>query len=253
MAWSTRELAERAGTTVNTIRHYHRIGLLEEPEREDNGYKQYEVHHLVSLLRIRRLADLGVPLSQIRDVQAGSDDTPQMLRELDAELQESIRRLTKARADVAAILHEEVPPDTPAGFESVAGRMSATDTSVVHIYTQLYDEAALADIQKIAEDTVDVAADLDRLPPDADEETQRPLVARLAKSLARNLLDYPWLNDPAAHLSKSRYVTSETMLEAIHELYNPAQLDVLGRAVQVAREQVEELQERGEGSQGDGT
>ena len=31
MAWSTRELAELAGTTVNTIRHYHALGLLERP------------------------------------------------------------------------------------------------------------------------------------------------------------------------------------------------------------------------------
>ena len=41
MAWSTRELAGLAGTTVNTIRHYHRLGLLDEPERRYNGYKQY--------------------------------------------------------------------------------------------------------------------------------------------------------------------------------------------------------------------
>lgn len=27
MAWSTRELAELAGTTMNTIRQYHRLGL----------------------------------------------------------------------------------------------------------------------------------------------------------------------------------------------------------------------------------
>ncbi|MEV4901249.1 MerR family transcriptional regulator [Citricoccus sp. NPDC055426] len=103
MAWSTRELAERAGTTVNTIRHYHRLGLLEEPEREYNGYKQYEVHHLVSLLRIRRLAGLGVPLSQIRDARAGADSTQQTMRELDAELEKNIRRLEESRADIAAI------------------------------------------------------------------------------------------------------------------------------------------------------
>jgi DNA-binding transcriptional MerR regulator len=33
MAWSTRELAELAGTTVNTIRHYHRGGPLAAPGR----------------------------------------------------------------------------------------------------------------------------------------------------------------------------------------------------------------------------
>ena len=29
MAWSTRELADLAGTTVNTVRHYHERGLIE--------------------------------------------------------------------------------------------------------------------------------------------------------------------------------------------------------------------------------
>ncbi|MFJ4225881.1 MerR family transcriptional regulator [Microbacterium sp. NPDC089695] len=239
MAWSTRELAERAGTTVNTIRHYHRLGLLEQPETEYNGYKQYEVHHLVSLLRIRRLADLGVPLSEIHAVRAGADSTPQTLRALDAELEETIRRAERARADIAAILRDEVPADTPAGFEAVAGRLSETDTSILHIYTQLYDKTALADIQRIAEDVDDVSADLDQLPADADEATREQLVARLAVSLARNLRDYPWLNDPASHLARRPAVSSQTMIEALQELYNPAQLDVLGRAHIAARELVQ--------------
>lgn len=253
MAWSTRELADRAGTTVNTIRHYHRLGLLEEPEREYNGYKQYEVHHLVSLLRIRRLADLGVPLSQILEVRAGADSTPQTLRELDAELAESIQRLEKARAEIAAILRDDVPPDTPAGFASVASRLSEADSSILHIYTQLYDESALADIQRIAEDAEDVGADLDRLQPDADEETRKPLVAKIAKSLARNLIDYPWLNDPASHLSKSADVTAQTMVEAIQDLYNPAQLDVLARAHALAKDQVSVLAEGSAAPEDDGT
>jgi DNA-binding transcriptional MerR regulator len=47
VAWSTRELAELTGTTVNTIRHYHRIALLDEPTRRYNGYKQCGVLDLV--------------------------------------------------------------------------------------------------------------------------------------------------------------------------------------------------------------
>jgi DNA-binding transcriptional MerR regulator len=244
MPWSTRELAERAGTTVNTIRHYHRIGLLEEPERQHNGYKQYEVRHLVSLLRIRRLADLGVPLSQIGDVSAGADVAPETLRNLDGEIQESIARLEKARAGIAAILRDNIPADVPAGFESVASRLSETDKSIVHIYTQLYDETALADIRRIAEaDTDNIGADLDRLSPDADEDTRRQLVDRLAKSLARNLIDYPWLNAPASHLSKSPSITLQTMVETLRDLYNPAQLEVLERAHTVASEHIRTMQE----------
>lgn len=72
VAWSTSELATLAGTTVNTIRHYHRLGLLEEPDRRHNGYKQYEMVDLVRLLHIRRLVELGVPLSRIKEPSAGS-------------------------------------------------------------------------------------------------------------------------------------------------------------------------------------
>lgn len=239
MVWSTRELANLAGTTVNTIRHYHRLGLLDVPERRYNGYKEYEVRHLVCLLRIRRLVDLGVPLSQIGDVSAGADNTPDALRELDAELAARIERLEQARSDIAAILRDHAPADAPAGFESVASQLSEADSSIIHIYKQLYDEDALADVLKMVEaDTDAVSAEIDALPPDADEGTRQRLVERLAPILAQNLIDYPWLDDAAAHLSKSKRVTQQTFVEVMVELYNPAQLDVFGRASVLAHERL---------------
>lgn len=113
MPWSTRELAELASTTVNTIRHYHRIGLLDEPERRYNGYKQYEMQHLVTLLRIRRLADLGVPLSQLHDLSSGAEGASEVLHDLDAELQMSIERLQGARADIVEILRHRASAHGP--------------------------------------------------------------------------------------------------------------------------------------------
>ncbi|GAA3924069.1 helix-turn-helix domain-containing protein [Actinoplanes auranticolor] len=104
MPWSTRELAELTGTTVNTIRHYHRLGLLEEPERRHNGYKQYGDRELGRLLSIRRLVELGVPLARIGE--AGTDGTvpPEILRQVDAGLAADIERLVRARTDIATIL-----------------------------------------------------------------------------------------------------------------------------------------------------
>ncbi|MEV6868753.1 MerR family transcriptional regulator [Streptosporangium subroseum] len=237
MAWSTRELAELAGTTVNTIRHYHRLGLLDEPERRYNGYKQYGVQDLVRLLRIRRLAELGVPLSQIGEVGAGGDGTPDALRQLDAELAAHIERLQRARFDIAAILRDSASADVPAGFESVASRLSEADSSIIHIYTQLYDEDAMADLRRMVEaDTGPIDTEIDALSPDADEATRQRLAERLAPILAQNLIDYPWLSDPVAHLSKSEHVTQQTFIEAVIELYNTAQLDVLHRASILARE-----------------
>ncbi|MBK1787357.1 MerR family transcriptional regulator [Prauserella cavernicola] len=234
MAWSTRELADLAGTTVNTIRHYHRLGLLAEPERRYNGYKQYGVGDLVRLLRIRRLALLGVPLSQIGDVGAGTEDnSAQALRDVDAQLVDGIERLQRARASIAAILRDGAPIDTPEGFESVAARLSEADSSMVHIYSRLYDEKAMSDLHSIVRADADsdgLGDALNALAPDADEATRQRLAERLAPALARNIADYPWLRDPTAHLANSEPVTRRTFIEALVELYSPAQLDVLARA-----------------------
>ncbi|MBM4569206.1 MerR family DNA-binding transcriptional regulator [Rhodococcus hoagii] len=65
------ELAHAADTTVRTVRHYHRLGLLPEPERTPGGYRVYGLTDLVRLLRIRWLARSGVPLGSVATVLAG--------------------------------------------------------------------------------------------------------------------------------------------------------------------------------------
>ncbi|WP_156250307.1 MerR family transcriptional regulator [Pseudactinotalea terrae] len=242
MAWSTRELAELASTTVNTIRHYHRLGLLDEPERRYNGYKRYGVPDLVRLLRIRRLATLGVPLSRIGEVEAGGDSVRDVLLDLDTELAAGIERLRRARADIATILRENAPPDAPPGFESVASRLSESDSAIIHIYTQLYDADALADLRRMVEVDADAGAlgdEINALRADADESARQRLAEMLAPSLAQNLIDFPWLRDPIEHLSKSEHLTQRTFLDAVVELYNPAQLDVFQRAGVLAQAQVQ--------------
>ncbi|WP_193105374.1 MerR family transcriptional regulator [Brachybacterium sp. FME24] len=241
MTWSTRELADLAGTTTNTIRYYHRLGLLDEPERRINGYKQYRVPHLVRLLRIRRVAALGVPLSQVPPVGADTRSMVDVLQTLDAELEERIELLKQARTDIDVILREDAPADAPAGFVSVASQLSEADSSILHIYAQLYNEDAMADLRRMVD--MDDAArtvgdEIAALPADADETTRQRLAEQLAPTLVQNLIDYPWLSDPDGHLSKSRHLTQQTLIEAVGELYDPAQIDVLTRAGAIAREKV---------------
>ena len=237
VGWSTRELAELAGTTVNTVRHYHRLGLLEEPSRRSNGYKQYDVGHLVRLLRIRRLVELGVPLAEVDTVGSRADLAPDVLRRVDAGLAEEVERLQGARATIAAILRDGAPADAPAGFEGVAARLSPADASMLHVYSQLYDEDAMADLRRMVEaGGGPVDDDIDALPPDADEATRQNLAEKLAPILAQHRADHPWLRDQEPHLSRGAGVTRETVVAAIAGLYNPAQRDVLARADALAQE-----------------
>jgi hypothetical protein len=160
------------------------------------------------------------------------------LRQVDAQLATEIERLSKARSDIAVILRDGAPADAPAGFESVAPRLSEADTSLIHVYTRPYDDA-MKDLQRMVETDDDpVNAEMDALPPDADEATRQDLAERLAPVIAKNLTDYPWLNDPGAHLAKSENVTMQTFIDAVVALYNPAQVDVLTRASLLAHQRL---------------
>jgi DNA-binding transcriptional MerR regulator len=232
VAWSTRQIAELASTTVNTVRHYHEAGLLEEPERMSNGYKQYGVRHLVRLLQIRRLRDLGVPLAQIETMGRADEDPAAALGVLDAELEATIERLQRARAELALILRHRAPVDLPPGFSSVASTLSEQHRSLIMVYSQVYDESAMDDLRQILEDTPRTESDeeFENLPPDADRATKKRLARYYAPIIARQKADYPWLDDPTTRATKSESTLATTMTETLREIYNPAQLEVLYRA-----------------------
>lgn len=84
------ELAAAVGVTTRTVRHYHHLGLLPEPERRPNGYRDYGLRHAVALARIRRLTELGLGLTEVRDVLA--DDAGRDLAEVLAELDDDLAR-----------------------------------------------------------------------------------------------------------------------------------------------------------------
>ena len=58
------ELADVAGVSVRTIRHYHAIGLMPVPPRA-GAWRDYGVDDASRLLRIRALADADATLGQV--------------------------------------------------------------------------------------------------------------------------------------------------------------------------------------------
>ena len=61
------DAAAFVGTTPRAIRHYHQIGLLPEPERGGDDRRRYGYEDMIRLLWIRRMADAGIALDDIRD------------------------------------------------------------------------------------------------------------------------------------------------------------------------------------------
>lgn len=108
------ELARLAGVTVRTLRHYHKVGVLAEPERRSNGYREYTVHDLIRVLRIRRLASLGITLETMGELlDDPADAAGELLDVLDAELSAQIDHLTGQRQLIARLREHNVAPDLP--------------------------------------------------------------------------------------------------------------------------------------------
>lgn len=66
------DAAAFVGITPRTIRHYHQVGLLPERERGGDGRRRYGYEEIIRLLWVRRMADAGIALEDIRDAFAGA-------------------------------------------------------------------------------------------------------------------------------------------------------------------------------------
>ncbi|MBW5425313.1 MerR family DNA-binding transcriptional regulator [Streptomyces sp. BG9H] len=97
-------LAAYAGVTVRAVRHYHKIGLLPEPERDRSGYRSYDAVAVVRLIRIRTLADSGVPLARVQELLAADPEGfADGVQEIDKALRAEIRRLQDTRSRLARL------------------------------------------------------------------------------------------------------------------------------------------------------
>ncbi|MET9374858.1 MerR family transcriptional regulator [Streptomyces sp. NPDC002992] len=102
------ELAALVGVTPRAVRHYHHLGLLPEPVRRANGYREYGIRDAVLLARIRRLTELGLGLDEVRDVLADDEgrELVEVLEELDADLGRQEALIRERRARLAELLGE---------------------------------------------------------------------------------------------------------------------------------------------------
>ncbi|MDO4442684.1 MAG: MerR family transcriptional regulator [Slackia sp.] len=141
----SKELADLAGVTVRTLRHYHQMGLLAEPPRAENGYRTYGAADLARVLRIKRLASLGMSLRQVRSVLdaefsesgAGADGaragctSVDALAVLDEELAVQIERLQEQRRIIADLRERAIDPDVPPAFGEHVARLRGAGASDV--------------------------------------------------------------------------------------------------------------------------
>ena len=98
------QLAAYAGVSVRAVRHYHAKGLLPEPARDRSGYRRYDAAAVVELIRIRTLAEAGVPLSRVQELlMADEEEFAAAIGDIDRRLRAEIRDRQRHRERVAQL------------------------------------------------------------------------------------------------------------------------------------------------------
>jgi DNA-binding transcriptional MerR regulator len=98
------QLADYAGVSIKTVRHYHRRGLLAEPPRDASRYRRYGAEHAIQLIKVRTLSDAGVPLARIKGLlAAGPEQFATAITDIDRNLQARLEQLVHTRERIAQL------------------------------------------------------------------------------------------------------------------------------------------------------
>ncbi|OPG13408.1 MerR family transcriptional regulator [Microbispora sp. GKU 823] len=129
------ELASYAGVTVRAVRHYHARGLLPEPERDDSGYRRYDAGAVIELIKIRTLAEAGVPLARVRELlQADEEEFAAAVADIDRRLRAEIRQRQRHRERIARLASGDslvLPPEVVAYLDRL--RALGIDERIVQV------------------------------------------------------------------------------------------------------------------------
>lgn len=99
-----KRLADYVGVTVRAVRHYHQTGLLPEPGRDHSGYRRYDARAVIDLIRIKTLAEAGVPLARISEIMsADPEHFARAVADIDQALAREITELEQRRRRVAEL------------------------------------------------------------------------------------------------------------------------------------------------------
>ena len=98
------QLARYAGVTIKAVRHYHKVGLLPEPERDHSGYRRYRAQDAIDLVKIRTLAEAGVPLAKVAELlRADEEEFASAITGIDEALRRKEEEIRLARERVVKL------------------------------------------------------------------------------------------------------------------------------------------------------
>ena len=113
------KLAERVGTSPDTLRYYERIGLLPAPDRSASGYRLYDEGAAERVAFIKQAQRFGLQLDQIGELLEIKErglcpcgHTRALLERRVAHLEAEMTAMAQLRDDIRHML-DDVPPGAP--------------------------------------------------------------------------------------------------------------------------------------------
>lgn len=122
------DFVKLTGTTLKTIIYYHKIGLLQEPERSSGGYRLYGPAELNRMRLIKHLKSLGLDLNRIKEISGDVSNHrawPEVLQSLLYELLSDKKSIEVRIAKIEKLLGEDIVHLDEDSFESPSFQMGA--------------------------------------------------------------------------------------------------------------------------------
>ena len=105
------KLADRVGTSSDTVRYYERIGLLPEPDRSASGYRVYDDDAVERVQFIKHAQRFGLRLDEIAELLEIREQglcpcghTRRLLERRLVQLDDDMAAMARLRGDIAHML-----------------------------------------------------------------------------------------------------------------------------------------------------
>lgn len=245
------EFARAARTTTRTVRHYHQLGLLPEPARRPNGYREYAISDLVRMLRITWLTGAGVPLAKVGellDEESAGGSVDALARDLDVVAQtiaaerdrlglqlEALGRISDSlqRGGRLSVLPDALADalnEVQAGADPALNAVLAQDREMLEVMAlagELSDEVVTAYVQlagdpeqlRLASRAGAAFAGLEgKQPQQVSDQIDDVVALFLSAPIVRTMLTGVDVDDPPTRESASFYLPDAAQREVVMRL-----------------------------------
>jgi len=249
------DFVKLTGSTLKTVIYYHKIGLLQEPERSMAGYRLYGPAELSRMQTIKHLKSLGLDLKRIKEILGDVEQHKtfrEVLQSLQAELiaekknlEERISKIKKLLSEDSTILYNDsfispsfqmvadiLEPDQIKEYARICPELYEQQRKVHNIlddfqWGENYQEAfrALADFFKEHPEEYQISLDYGvRLARLAQIPEDDPEVEALARESAEFIKSVPQLMKLLSEHAGIKKPTDSLYNDLLSNILSPAQV-----------------------------